>query len=202
MEKHLSRFVEGQDPRDVELMWDQMYRSVHVLIHKPALVLLSYVVVRPAVSSGCGAGLLNPPPGLPSTMAAKVCQSKPSALWTWRSGTFWVRSAKSQCMPSSVARPRTACPCTAPQVDAPFPVDTRLTRASARPDLAKEMGFCGAKIPCPYGPSAGQEGFNKNVEFFKGWREKVGPDFPLSLDCYMSLTVPYSIRVSSLAGFL
>ena len=27
VEKHLSRFVEGQDPRDVELMWDQMFRS-------------------------------------------------------------------------------------------------------------------------------------------------------------------------------
>jgi hypothetical protein len=25
----------------------------------------------------------------------------------------------------------------------------------------------------------------------QGWREKVGPDFPLSLDCYMSLSVPY-----------
>jgi len=27
VEHHLSRFVEGQDPRDVELMWDQMYHS-------------------------------------------------------------------------------------------------------------------------------------------------------------------------------
>lgn len=27
IENHLSRFVEGQDPRDVELMWDQMFRS-------------------------------------------------------------------------------------------------------------------------------------------------------------------------------
>ena len=27
VEKHLSRFVEGQDPRDVELMWDQMFNS-------------------------------------------------------------------------------------------------------------------------------------------------------------------------------
>ena len=29
---------------------------------------------------------------------------------------------------------------------------------TARPDLAKELGFVGAKIPCPYGPSAG-DGF-------------------------------------------
>ena len=27
VEHHLSRFVEGQDPSNVELMWDQMYRS-------------------------------------------------------------------------------------------------------------------------------------------------------------------------------
>lgn len=27
VEKHLSRFVEGQDPRDVEIMWEQMFRA-------------------------------------------------------------------------------------------------------------------------------------------------------------------------------
>ena len=27
VEKHLSQFVEGQDARDVELMWDQMFRA-------------------------------------------------------------------------------------------------------------------------------------------------------------------------------
>ncbi len=30
-----------------------------------------------------------------------------------------------------------------------------------------------SQMPCPYGPSAGDEGLRKNVEFFKGWREKV-----------------------------
>ncbi len=66
---------------------------------------------------------------------------------------------------------------------------------TARPDLAKDFGFVGAKVPCPYGPAAGDEGFRKNVAFFKEWREKVGPDFPLMLDCYMALTVPYTIKV-------
>jgi L-rhamnonate dehydratase len=37
---------------------------------------------------------------------------------------------------------------------------------TARPDLVKKMGFAGAKIPCPYGPADGDEGFRKNVEFF------------------------------------
>jgi len=67
---------------------------------------------------------------------------------------------------------------------------------SSNPLNAKNMGFVGGKIPCPYGPSAGDEGLRKNVEFFKGWREKVGPEFPLSLDCYMALTVPYAIKLA------
>ena len=67
---------------------------------------------------------------------------------------------------------------------------------SCRPDLAKEMGFVGAKIPCPFGPDAGEAGFRKNVEYFKAARELVGPDYPLMLDCYMSLTVPYAIRLA------
>ena len=67
---------------------------------------------------------------------------------------------------------------------------------TARPDLAKDFGFVGAKVPCPYGPSEGEKGLKKNIEFFKEWREKVGPDFPLMLDCYMALTVPYAIRLA------
>ena len=56
-----------------------------------------------------------------------------------------------------------------------------------RPDLAKEMGFIGSKIPLTYGPADGEAGIKKNVEIVKKWREKIGPDFPLSIDCYMSL---------------
>lgn len=67
---------------------------------------------------------------------------------------------------------------------------------TARPDVAKEMGFVGSKVPCPYGPADGDEGLKKNVEFFKSWREKVGPDFPLMLDCYMALSVPYAIKLA------
>lgn len=29
---------------------------------------------------------------------------------------------------------------------------------TARPDLAKEMGFLGAKFPLPYGPASGEKG--------------------------------------------
>ena len=40
---------------------------------------------------------------------------------------------------------------------------------SSNPLNAKNMGFVGGKIPCPYGPSAGDEGLRKNVEFFKAY---------------------------------
>ena len=41
------------------------------------------------------------------------------------------------------------------------------------------MGFAGAKIICPYGPSDGDKGLLKNVQFFKEARQSVGDDYPL-----------------------
>ena len=35
---------------------------------------------------------------------------------------------------------------------------------TARPDVAQQLGFHGAKFPLPYGPEAGAEGMRKNVE--------------------------------------
>ena len=68
---------------------------------------------------------------------------------------------------------------------------------TARPDLAKEMGFFGAKVPLPWGPHAGDVGMRKNVEFIADWREKVGEDFPLMVDCYMALDVQYTAELCS-----
>ncbi len=48
----------------------------------------------------------------------------------------------------------------------------------------------------------GDEGLRMNVEFFKKARESVGPDFPLMLDCYMALTVPYAIKACSFIGLV
>jgi len=36
----------------------------------------------------------------------------------------------------------------------------------------------------------------ENVRLVKKWREAVGPDFALMIDCYMSLTVPYAIELA------
>ena len=63
------------------------------------------------------------------------------------------------------------------------------------PAAAKSMGFIGAKVPLPYCPAEGPDGFRKNVDFLAKHRESVGPDFPLRVDCYMSLNVPYTIEL-------
>jgi L-rhamnonate dehydratase len=67
---------------------------------------------------------------------------------------------------------------------------------TGRPDIAKSLGFAGAKIPCPHGPAEGDVGLEKNVDFFRKWREAVGPEFPLMLDCYMALTAPYAAKLA------
>lgn len=64
-----------------------------------------------------------------------------------------------------------------------------------QPAAAKGMGFSGAKVALPHGPDEGTEGLVKNVEYLRKQRESVGPDFPLRVDCYMSLTVPYTIQL-------
>ena len=61
------------------------------------------------------------------------------------------------------------------------------------PAHAKENGFWGGKVPLPYGPDEGFEGLRKNVEFLRKHRESVGPEFPIMVDCYMSLNVSYTI---------
>eukprot|EP00494_Astrolonche_serrata_P030620 UN30888 len=58
------------------------------------------------------------------------------------------------------------------------------------------MGFKGAKIPLPYGPGDGDKGMAANIQRIKECREKIGNDFPLMIDCYMALTVPYTIELA------
>ena len=67
---------------------------------------------------------------------------------------------------------------------------------SSRPDLSKAMGFQGGKFPLPYGPADGDAGMRANIERVKAVRASVGPDFPIMIDCYMSLTVPYTIELA------
>lgn len=70
------------------------------------------------------------------------------------------------------------------------------------PDAVKDLGFWGAKVPLPHSHYDGPEGLRKNVEYLTAQREMVGPDFPLMVDCYMSLTVPYAIELAEAARHL
>jgi len=63
------------------------------------------------------------------------------------------------------------------------------------PSEAKRMGFWGGKVPLPHGPADGADGMRKNVAFLKQCRESVGEEFPIMVDCYMSLNVPYTIEL-------
>ncbi len=70
------------------------------------------------------------------------------------------------------------------------------------PDAVKDLGFWGAKVPLPHSHFDGEDGLARNLEFLARHREAVGPDFPLMVDCYMSLTVPYAIRLAEKAKAL
>ena len=144
IEKHLSRFVEGQDPRDVELMWDQMWRATMPYGRK----------------------------GLPIHAISAI----DLAIW--------------DCLGKLRGEPVYAL--LGGKTKKRLPVYA----TTARPDLAKEMGFQGAKMPCRFGPADGIDGLRRNVEHVAGMREKVGADFPLMLDCYMALTVRYAIALA------
>lgn len=69
----------------------------------------------------------------------------------------------------------------------------------ARPDLAKEMGFIGGKMPLQHGPAEGEEGLKKNIAKLAEMRSRVGPDFWLMFDCWMSLDVHYATRLANAA---
>jgi L-rhamnonate dehydratase len=68
-----------------------------------------------------------------------------------------------------------------------------------RPDLAKEMGFIGGKMPLHHCPAEGEEGLRKNLAELARMRERVGSSFALMFDCWMSLDLNYATRFSGAA---
>ena len=144
VERHLSRFVEGEDPRNVEQIWDKMWRATINYGRK----------------------------GLPLQAISAVDLALWDLLGKLRNEPVWA-------LLGGKTKERLPAYCT-----------------TARPDVAKALGFCASKVPCPYGPAAGEPGFAANVDFFKRHRASVGPHFPLALDCYMSLNVAYAVRLA------
>eukprot|EP00731_Ephydatia_muelleri_P036116 Em0202g6a len=135
----------GLDPRNVELIWDQMFKGTLNYGRK----------------------------GLPIQAISAV----DLALWD---ALGKIRREPVYALLGGKTRDRLPVYCT-----------------TARPDIAQKHGFVAAKIPCAFGPSHGDEGLAKNVEIFRGFREQVGPDFPLMLDCYMALSVSYATRLAN-----
>jgi L-rhamnonate dehydratase len=66
----------------------------------------------------------------------------------------------------------------------------------SRPDLAKQMGFIGGKLPLHHGPAEREEGLEKNIALLADMRSKVGDDFWLMYDCWMALDLDYATRLS------
>jgi L-rhamnonate dehydratase len=64
----------------------------------------------------------------------------------------------------------------------------------ARPDLAKQLGFIGGKLPLHHGPAEGEAGMARNLALLADMRAKVGDDFWLMYDCWMSLDLNYATR--------
>ena len=129
---HFARFVVGQDARNVNMIWDQLYRSSLPYGRK----------------------------GLP--IMAISCVDL--ALWDLIGGK---------------ARDEITFYCTTPEAGA-----------------IKALGFWGAKVPLPHSHFEGEEGLRKNVAFLARHRADVGPDYPLMVDCYMSLNVSYAIELA------
>lgn len=69
----------------------------------------------------------------------------------------------------------------------------------ARPDLAQKLGFIGGKLPLHHGPAEGEDGLKKNLALLAEMRNKVGEDFWLMYDCWMSLDLNYAIRLATRA---
>ena len=59
-----------------------------------------------------------------------------------------------------------------------------------------KIGFKRIKLALPYSPVDGQDGLKKNVELVQYVREQVGPAGDIMLDCWMSLTEPYTLELA------
>lgn len=144
IQNHFSRFLIGEDARNLNKIWDEMFRASLPYGRK----------------------------GLPLMAISAV----DLALWDLIGK---VRGEPVYNLIGGLTRDEITFYCTGPDAGA-----------------IKAMGFWGAKVPLPHGPFDGEAGLRANVAFLAEHREAVGAGFPLMVDCYMSLTVPYAIRLA------
>ena len=144
---HFSRFIVGEDGRNINRIWDQLYRS-SLHYGRKGLTIMAISAVD-------------------------------LALWDL---VGKVRNEPVYNLIGGLSRDEITFYCTTPE-----------------PLAIKELGFWGAKVPLPHSHFDGEVGLKKNLDFLAGHRAAVGPDFPLMVDCYMSLTVNYAIRLAEAA---
>ena len=144
---HFARFLVGQDARNINLIWDQMYRA-SLPYGRKGLTIMAISAVD-------------------------------LALWDL---VGKVRGEPVYNLIGGKSRDEIAFYCTTPD-----------------PVAIKALGFWGAKVPLPHSHFDGEEGFRQNLAFLAAHRAAVGPDYPLMVDCYMSLTVNYAIRLAEAA---
>ena len=72
----------------------------------------------------------------------------------------------------------------------------------ARPDVAQKLGFLGGKMPLQHGPAEGEAGLAANLEKLSEMRNRVGDEFWLMWDCWMSLDLDYATRLAHRSGEL
>lgn len=142
---HFARFIENEDPRNINVIWDKLFRASMFYGRK----------------------------GLPIAVISVI----DLALWDLLGK---IRNEPVYKMIGGAMKDKLDFYCT-----------------GCNPAAAKAMGFWGGKVALPYGPDEGKEGLRKNVEFLRKHREAVGDDFPIMVDCYMSLTVPYAIELAN-----
>ena len=147
VEKHLARFIEGQQITDLELMWDQMFRAT-LFYGRKGLV-------------------LNAISGVDLALWDLLGRVRREPIYHLLGGA--VRE------------------------------DLVFYATSARPDLAKNMGFIGGKMPLHHGPAEAEEGLRQNLVELQTMRERVGPEFWLMFDCWMSLELDYAVRLAHAA---
>ena len=144
IEQHFRRFIVGQDPRNLNRIWDQMFRASRYYGGK----------------------------GVPLWAISAV----DLALWDLLG---LLRQEPVYQMIGGAVRNEIELYCT-----------------GIRPDVAKEAGFIGGKMPLPHSPADRREGLNANVKQFREMRDRVGPDFHLMADCWMALDVPYAVELA------
>lgn len=145
IEEHFKRFLIGTNPRNINTIWEQMFRA-SMFYGRKGVTMAAISVVDLALWDLLGKLHQEPVFNL---IGGKTQEEIP----------FY---------------------CTGPE-----------------PTAVKDMGFFGSKVPLPFGPAEGHVGLKNNVEFLTAHRESVGPDYPLMVDCYMALNVPYAIELAT-----